>query len=239
MKKPEAPEPPSLQNSEPHLLQPIRVHVIAPELFAWGMARLIETASPSLALEGVSHDFNAGSQTLEQTDPDVLVVQVADLEVTSFVLDIHSKSRAKILAVSCSEDDHLQDAVVLAGARGWVRANDSPNTLLRAIEKVHLGEVWLDRGATGRIFVAMARQQSSIAANPEHEKIARLTKRERQTVAVLAQDSSANGKRLAERLHISENTFRNHLTSVYSKLDLRNRVELYVFAQRNRRHLID
>lgn len=221
------------------MLQPIRVHVIAPELFAWGMARLVETASPALALDGVSHDFKAISEALERIEPDVLVVQVAALEATALVLDIHSKSRAKILAVSCSEDDQLQDAVVLAGARGWVRANDSPDTLLRAIEKVHQGEVWLDRSATGRIFVAMARQQVSISTNPEQEKIARLTKREHQTVAVLAQDSSANGKRLAERLHISENTLRNHLTSIYSKLDLRNRVELYAFAQRNRRHLID
>ncbi len=213
--------------------------MVAPELFAWGLARLVETAAPALALAGVSRDLAAYPSMDASAEPDVVVVHVETAEANERLLDLHGQSRAKILAVGGSADDSLLDAAILAGARGWVRASDPPDTLLRAIEKVHQGEVWLDRGATGRIFVAMARQQGGRSGHPEQDKIATLTRRERQTVAALTQDSSANGKRLAERLHISENTLRNHLTSIYSKLGLSNRVELYAFAQRHKRQLVD
>ncbi len=60
------------------------------------------------------------------------------------------------------------------------------------------------------------------------------TLRERQTIAAMTSDAGAPGKVIADRLCISEHTLRNHLTSIYSKLGLSNRVDLYAYATRNR-----
>jgi DNA-binding CsgD family transcriptional regulator len=79
----------------------------------------------------------------------------------------------------------------------------------------------------------LARQKAARNKNPEHDRIGSLTKRERQSVAVIAGDPSASAKALAARLHISEHTLRNHLTSVYSKLGVPNRVALYAYAHRH------
>jgi DNA-binding NarL/FixJ family response regulator len=105
--------------------------------------------------------------------------------------------------------------------------------LLKALEKVHEGELWVDRAATSRIFMELARQKAAKNHDPEHLKIATLTPRERQSIAAIASDATAPGKAIAERLHISEHTLRNHLTSVYSKLGLANRLALFAYAHKH------
>jgi len=67
--------------------------------------------------------------------------------------------------------------------------------------------------------------------SPEAGKIASLTPREREIVALIA--GGVNRHRVAEELFISEATVRNHLTSILSKLDLANQFELVFYAQRN------
>lgn len=116
---------------------------------------------------------------------------------------------------------------------GWWTRTTPPHTLLKTIERVHHGEVWLDRTATSRILGALAQRSEPTAQRPEKLLIDSLTRRERQTVQVLADNASATGKQLAALLNISEHTLRNHLTSIYQKLGLGNRVELYAFAHRH------
>ena len=59
----------------------------------------------------------------------------------------------------------------------------------------------------------------------------KLTPKERKTVAEVGRDAGASSQEIAARLHISEHTLRNHLTSIYAKLELSSRVELYAFAK--------
>ena len=133
--------------------------------------------------------------------------------------ELCAKTRARIVLVTSSTDVAWLDKAVIAGVRGVVRTGEAPPVLLKAIDKVHDGELWIDRGATGRIFMEMARQKASERNDPDKSKIATLTTRERQTIAALASDASAPGKVIASRLCISEHTLRNHLTSIYTKLE--------------------
>ena len=102
---------------------------------------------------------------------------------------------------------------------------------LALVAKVHEGEVWLDRAATGKLLVEISRRSASRAAvDPAQERIAALTVREREIIALTAANVGETGKAIAERLHISEHTLRNHLTSIYEKLGVANRLELFAFA---------
>jgi DNA-binding CsgD family transcriptional regulator len=65
-------------------------------------------------------------------------------------------------------------------------------------------------------------------------KIATLTVREREIIAISATHAGATGKTIAEKLHISEHTLRNHLTSIYEKLGLANRLELFAYAHQHK-----
>lgn len=212
---------------------PARVMVVALPLSGWGLARLIESEPVRMNCVGMASSAAEGVMRVRELCPDVVVYDLDGEDNTEALADLHAQTEAKVLAVTSSSHTSVHDNAVLAGARGVVVKREAPDVLLRAIDKVRSGEIWIDRSATGRIFLELARQRAGRQDDPEKVKLALLTTRERQMVAALAADASAPGKVLAQRMHISENTLRNHLTSIYSKLKVGNRVELYAFAHRH------
>lgn len=214
-------------------VRPVQVYLIAPPMVSWGLERLVQTAHPRLEFMGSTDSVQAAFVTLEKNAPDVIVAHLEGELGLEPLAEMHKRSRAHVLLVTGSQDVALLDKAVLAGVRGVVKTNDPPAILLKAIEKVHEGELWIDRGATSRIFLEMARQKAAQGSDPEKTKISTLTSRERQTIAAVASDASAPGKVIANRLCISEHTLRNHLTSIYSKLGLSSRLDLYAYAAKH------
>jgi len=103
--------------------------------------------------------------------------------------------------------------------------------VLDAIEAVHRGEVWLEGKDLGRVFSQLV--QGHGAAQPPAPPSAlhdRLTTRERRIVACVVEQSGGSNAALADHLCIAEHTLRNHLSTIYQKLGVRNRLELYVYA---------
>lgn len=216
------------------LARSIRVFIVAQPLLCWGLERLVQSAArPSFELAGTAQSVGESHPLVQRARADVLVLW-CDGVATEQLAGLCGACDAKLLLVTGSHDDAWLDSALLAGARGVVRNADAPETLLKAIEHVHAGELWIDRSATSRIFLQMARHKAAQPADPEQSKIATLTLRERQTIAAMTSDAGAPGKVIADRLCISEHTLRNHLTSIYSKLGLSNRVDLYAYATRNR-----
>jgi two-component system, NarL family, nitrate/nitrite response regulator NarL len=211
---------------------PVQVYVIAPPVACWGLERLVQTAHPRLELAGTASSIAEALPAITRRTPDVIVADI-DGELDSLTQLRHG-TPANILVLAGSHDCAGLDKAVLAGVRGVVKKSDPPSILLKAIEKVHEGELWIDRGATSRIFLEMARQKAAQGSDPDKTRIATLTSRERQTIAAVASDASAPAKVIARRLCISEHTLRNHLTSIYSKLGLSNRVDLYAYATKHR-----
>lgn len=113
------------------------------------------------------------------------------------------------------------------GAAGVVSKKQPGEVLVRAILKVHEGELWLDRIQTARVLShAMKRGR-----DPEQARIETLTVREREIVAKVGE--GLKNSVIAQQLFISEATVRNHLTSILGKLELTDRFELAVYAFRN------
>jgi two-component system, NarL family, nitrate/nitrite response regulator NarL len=213
----------------------IQVVVVAPALLRWGLERLIQGSQPQVELAGAVGSHTEALELIERRSVDVVVLAHDDLAVES-IAGFCGRSSAHVLVVTASRDTTWLDGAVMAGVRGVARLDDPPAVFLKAIVKVHEGELWIDRSATSRIFLEMARHKAAGRDDPERSKIAALTLRERQTIAALASDASAPGKVIADRLCISEHTLRNHLTSIYNKLGLSNRVDLYAYATRHSLH---
>lgn len=211
----------------------IQVFLIALPLVRWGLERLVQTAHPHFEITGGAAHIAEAMPVLERQPPDVVVLVLESASPVEKLAELCSNTRARVLLVTNNADVSWVDKAVIAGVRGVVRTGEAPPTLLKAIDKVHAGEFWIDRGAIGRIFMEMARQKAADRNDPEKSKIATLTPRERQTIAALASDAAAPGKVIASRLCISEHTLRNHLTSIYTKLQLSNRLDLYAYATRH------
>ena len=211
---------------------PIQVYLVAEPMVLWGLERLVQSAHPRFQVTGTSTSLS-NMADLEALETDVVVVDV-DGGGDAAISNLFSKCNyAKVLIVTSSRDTTALDKAVLSGVRGIVKKLEPAPSLLKAIECVHHGELWVDRSATSRIFLEISQQKAIEMRDPERLKIATLTSREKQTIAVLTSDAAAAGKVIASRLCISEQTLRNHLTSIYSKLGLANRTALYAYATRH------
>lgn len=117
-----------------------------------------------------------------------------------------------------------------AGARGIVLAEDPTESIVRAIIKVHHHDAGLDRAWSGGLSGYAATRHIPVRCNLEQAKQARLTLRERELIRAIVGDPSAKYMSIAEHLGISEHTVHNHLSNIYQKLNLINRIDLLMYA---------
>jgi DNA-binding NarL/FixJ family response regulator len=140
---------------------------------------------------------------------------------------------APVLVLADSDDDRAPLALVRKGARGVVRSHHEADHLGAAIRKVSAGEIWLSRGCLSRLIDDMATTADAHPHLPHRSgAFSTLTEREREVVALIAE--GLHNRAIAQRLGITENTVRHHLTAIYGKLGVADRLELAVHALRHR-----
>ncbi|CAN1574148.1 CitB Response regulator containing a CheY-like receiver domain and an HTH DNA-binding domain [Burkholderiaceae bacterium] len=160
---------------------------------------------------------------------DVVLLNV-EHEKPSLLLRIAAMSDAKVLLLALEREPSNVEDWLKEGARGLVNAQADSAELLKAISTVYAGEFWFNRQITSRIFSSLDQTK---ALSDEQKRIAALTAKEKLVVKAVLDGGGKTLRDTAKDLEISENTVRNHLRSIYSKLDLANRLELFVFAQQH------
>jgi DNA-binding NarL/FixJ family response regulator len=136
--------------------------------------------------------------------------------------------QARILVLTGVREQSRLDGAVLHGARGLVMKDAPPELLLRAIRCVGDGEVWVDRATSGRLLDRqLGRSNDAPGVKGRYDA---LTPKEREVVGKVVELSGASNRELARMLFMSEHTLRNHLSSIYQKLGVDNRLKLYVDA---------
>lgn len=201
----------------------------------WGLERLIESRQPALLVAGSATSCAEALEKIDDASPDLILLDV-DLgreDLIAAIAKLKSRSPAKILVLTGSRSESLPERAVLAGASGVVRKESPAEAIPAAIEKVHQGQLWLDRATVGRVFAAFPQQRTARAPDLEQVKIASLTVREREIVALATNYPSATGERLAKMLNVSEHTLRNHLSSIYQKLNVSSRLTMSAFAYKH------
>lgn len=214
---------------------PIRVMLVDDHRSVlWGLERLIASESPRMEVVGKGTNCASALELAQQTNPDVIVLDLdlAGEKGSEIIPSLVDGRRTRVLILTGMRDVKMRETAILLGACGLVDKEEPAETILKAIEKVYDGELWLDRSTTGRIFVELSKPKSE-TASPETKKIASLTPREREIVETLGAEPGTDNRTLAERLRMGEHTLRNHLSRIYDKLGVTNRLELYVYAQRN------
>jgi two-component system, NarL family, nitrate/nitrite response regulator NarL len=198
----------------------------------WGLEKLINGEWPRMKVVAQATNAAAAIEGAGASNPDVIVL---DLDLggengCDIIPPLVEGRDTRVLVLTGVRDEQMRENSILRGACGVVQKQESAETLLKAIEKVHQGELWLDRATTARVFVGLSRPKA--AADPEERKLHSLTAREREIVEHLVRDPGTDNKKLAHKLQIGEHTLRNHLSRIYDKLGVPNRLELYIYAQR-------
>lgn len=164
--------------------------------------------------------------------PDIVLLDLDMDKVLSLdsIDEIFSASKdSRILILTGVVDEELHKRAILEGARGIILKQQAGTILLKAIKKVYQGEVWIDRSLTAKLLeeANKIKQQNREA----QKKIGTLTAREFEIIKLIAE--GLINKEIARRLFVNEKTIRNHLTVIYHKLELTNRVELAIYATHN------
>lgn len=210
----------------------IRVMLVdSQRLVLHGLQRVIDDEKPQLAVVATATTCASAIDVARRAAPDVVVLdgKLGAEDEAAVVPELINGRNTRVLLLATSE--FPQEAALLRGACGVVRKEDTPDVLIKAIKKVHAGELWLERSTTGRLFVELSRRNGQRVAEPSENKLELLTCREQEVVRTLVIRPGADNKTLAATLHIGEHTLRNHLSRIYDKLGVPNRLELYVLAQ--------
>jgi len=152
-----------------------------------------------------------------------IVVMDLDLDTTRLTrmerldLLLAAASPCPVLIVTSNEDPSALGVAMRQGAAGVVLKNRPADVFLRAIRAVLAGGAWMERSAVASMFPIEA---------PDRREA--LTRREREIVQLVSE--GLQNKVIAERLSITHTTVRHHLTSIFDKLSVTNRLELMRYA---------
>ncbi|KUG02338.1 two-component response regulator-like protein [hydrocarbon metagenome] len=129
----------------------------------------------------------------------------------------------KIIALTIYEDEEVVE-MVRAGVSAYVLKDVAGSDLIETIHKVMNGEIVIHPRVANRLVSELTR------AEQETDDV-KLTKREKDVLALLVKGNS--NKEMAENMFISEKTVKNHLTSIFRKLGVKDRTQAAVYALRN------
>ena len=198
------------------------------QIFLAGLRLLIEK-EPDMIVVGTASN-RAEALALMQEHPDIVLLDL-DLGNESGIdflpQLIEPEEPPRVIIVTGVPDPELHLRAVRLGALGVVLKLDPPGFLVKAIRKVHGGEMWLNRPMISTVMTELIHARAK-KMDSEALKIAELTVREREVIALVAE--GMRNKQIGERLFISEKTVRHYLTSVFDKLGVADRLALMIYA---------
>ena len=213
-------------------MEPIRI-LIADDhaLFREGLQALL-MAIPDIEVVGEAATGEEAIEQAEALQPDVVLMDinmpgVKGIEATRRIL--HTSPTIGVIVVTMLEDDASVFAAMRAGARGYVLKGAHHDEMLQAIRAVASGQALFGPAIATRLMNFF----QSLGAVPRPSLLAQvfpeLTDREREVLQLIAQ--GLNNSQIAERLVISPKTVRNHITSIFSKLQVADRAQAIIRAR--------
>ena len=203
------------------------------QITLWGLTRLIDS-SKTMEVVGTACSCSelVSDEAVAVADVVLLDLDLAGENTADSLGSLRERCTGRVLVLTGTDDLEEHRRAVTRGARGVVHKSEPAEVLLRAIEKVSEGQIWMNRSLLGEVFERLTDtgRKDTASIDPGSERIASLTPRERQIVATMVSHAGAKQIAVAEKLVMSEHTLRNHLTTIYSKLQVRGRLELHVFA---------
>ena len=194
-------------------------------------AGLVELLSADSSIEIVGK-ASTGQEAVERTrrlDPDVVLmdVRMPDLDGIDATRQLtRAAPRTRVLILTTFEQDDYIFGALRAGASGFLLKRTPPEELIAAVHAVAAGDSLLSPSVTRRVIDRVAQQPTPDLA--DRAKVHELTPREREVLDLVARGLS--NREIARELVVEESTIRTHVKRILMKLELRDRVQIVIFA---------
>jgi DNA-binding NarL/FixJ family response regulator len=208
----------------------IRVAVVDDqEIVRAGFSALLATQE-DFDVVGTAGDGEEAVRVCRDEQPDVVLMDVRmpvldGIEATRQVVHDGAEGPKVIMLTTFDLDEYVYDALGV-GASGFLLKDVAAETLFDAVRVVAAGDALLDPGVTRRLVSEFARLRPSTPTRPD--ALEELTPRETEVLRLVAEGLS-NGE-IAERLVVSDETVKTHVSRVLAKLGLRDRTQAVVVA---------
>lgn len=209
-----------------------QVHILIADdhpVFRLGLRKLLE-AEPGLHVVGEAADGEEALRMVRQLKPELLLLDISmpkvqGLDALRDLSKSESQTRTIVLTASIAREQVIE--ALQLGARGIVMKHSATDLLIKSIRSVMAGQYWVGHESVSDLVDVLRRvtpQDSGSKARPDFG----LTPREREVVGLIV--AGYTNKDLAKKLSISEQTVKHHLTNIFDKLGVSNRLELVLFA---------
>ena len=210
---------------------PIKILIVDDHLLVRTGLRMLIENEPDMKVVGQASNRAEALSAAKAENPNLILLDI-DLgkeDALDFLPELTKVvPTADILVLTGLRDIECHRRAARLGAAGVVLKEHAAEVLLKAIKKVHAGELWLDRTMMGSLLREVTHGPK---VDAETLKIASLTRREREVLTLIAQ--GLKNRDIGARLFISETTVTHHLSSIFSKLGVSDRLELVIYAFAN------
>ncbi|MTI68806.1 MAG: response regulator transcription factor [Firmicutes bacterium] len=199
-------------------------------LMRQGLKQILELEDKIDVIGQASDGKEALNKTISMK-PDVILLdinmpEITGIEVLRRLKDIGTDS--KIIMLTIHDDREYLYETVNIGADGYVLKDSDSDTLIKAIKDVNEGETYIQPNLASLLVRKYSTKEDN---KKEKTKKDLLTRREYEVIGLIAE--GMNNREIAEKLFISEKTVKNHVSNIFKKIQVSDRVQAAIFAYKN------
>jgi len=193
-----------------------------------GLMKILEM-DDNIDVIGEASNGKEGMEKILEYKPDIVLLDINmpkmnGVEVLRRAKDLGLES--KIIMLTIHDDREYLQETIRIGANGYVLKDSDVDSLIKAIKDVSKGKTYIQPSIAILLIDEMNEEDNEVAM-----KIESLTKREYEILIVIAE--GLNNREIAERLFISEKTVKNHVSNIFKKLEVNDRIQAAIFAFKN------
>jgi two-component system nitrate/nitrite response regulator NarL len=208
----------------------IRIVIVDDHKLIRQLLKLLFAGETRFKIVGEAGDAHQAIKVLDHLQPDIVLLDISIPGLSGLELLPTIKEKCpdtKVLMLTGKQDEDTIITALKSGAKGYLSKNSTCDNLIKSIKLIHDGDLWIERRLVNRIFEEQNRGTPD-AIIDKRKNIKKLTPREYDVLCCLAKGRS--NKDISRTLSISEKTVKSHLTSIFLKLNVRQRLEAIVYA---------